>query len=77
METVTKAIGAIVLVVMIIAVLAIVMAWPTMWLVNYTFSPSAIMAIFGRTTLDFWHALALNVVCGLLFRSTSTNTSKN
>ena len=75
METVTKAVGTVVLVVVIVAVLAIVLAYPTKWLVNYTFSPTAIMAVFGRSALDFWHALALNAVCGLLFKSTSTSSS--
>jgi len=77
METVIKVVGASVLVILIVAVLAIVMAYPTMWLVNYTFSPTALMAVFGMSALNFWHALWLNVLCGLLFKSTSTSSTKN
>ena len=54
-----------------IIVIAIVMAWPTQWLWN----KALIGAIDGLNPIGFWQALGINVLCGILFRN-STTTSK-
>ena len=54
-----------------IIVIAIVMAWPTQWLWNN----ALIGAIDGLNPIGFWQALGINVLCGILFRN-STTTSK-
>jgi hypothetical protein len=54
-----------------IIVIAIVMAWPTQWLWNN----ALIGAIDGLNPIGFWQALGINVLCGILFRN-STSSSK-
>lgn len=52
-----------------IIVIAIVMAWPTQWLWN-----NALMgAIDGLNPIGFWQALGINVLCGILFRNSTTS----
>jgi hypothetical protein len=54
-----------------LVVVAIVLAWPTQWLWNN----ALIGAIDGLNPIGFWQALGINVLCGILFRN-STTTSK-
>lgn len=72
MEVVIKAVGAVVLAVVALAFFAAVMAYPTMWIVNYLFAPSAIAAVFGVSQLTFCKALALSYVSGALIKGTNT-----
>jgi hypothetical protein len=52
-------------------VIAVFMAWPTQWLWNN----ALIGAIDGLNPIGFWQALGIKVLCGILFR-TSTTSSK-
>ena len=54
-----------------LVVVAIVLAWPTQWLWNN----ALIGAIDGLNPIGFWQALGINVLCGILFRN-STSSSK-
>jgi hypothetical protein len=54
-------------VIMLIFILALLFALPTMWLWNWLM-PS----IFGLIKINFWKALGLNLLCGFLFKSTNT-----
>jgi hypothetical protein len=54
-----------------IIVIAVLMAWPTQWLWNN----ALIGAIDGLNPIGFWQALGINVLCGILFRN-STSSSK-
>lgn len=56
---------------LLIFVVASLMALPTMWLINYLFSASALMAVFGTECISFWQAVCLNFLCALLFQSPS------
>ena len=56
--------------VVLIAVIALVMALPTMWLWNWLMP-----LIFGLIKLNFWQALGVNLLTGILFKSSSS--SKN
>jgi hypothetical protein len=47
-------------------------AYPTMWLVNYLFTASVLTAVFGVSALTVWKAWALNILAGLLLKSTSS-----
>lgn len=42
-----------------------------MYLVNYLFAPSFLLAVFGVTHLTFWRAFWLAFLCGMLFKSFS------
>lgn len=76
MEAVVKIVGVIVLVVVIVGVLALLLAFPTMWLVNYLFAPSALAAVFGTPAIGFWKAFWLNFFFGVAFKSSSSSSKK-
>lgn len=56
---------------LVILVIAAVLAFPIMWLVNYLFTPTLLSAIFGTAQIDFWQALCLSLLCASLFKSRS------
>jgi len=58
METVLKVLGAILLV----AIVSLIMAFPTMWLWNWLMP-----VIFGLIKINFWQALGINLLAGILF----------
>lgn len=63
--------------VIVVVVLAVVlMAFITMWLVNYLFAPSFLLTVFGLSQITLWKAFCLNFLCGILFKNISINTSK-
>ena len=60
METLVKVLGAITLIV----VLAIIFSLPTMWLWNWLMP-----VLFGLARITWVQALGINVLSGILFRS--------
>ena len=76
MEDLLKVIFAICLVVAFIVGLSLLMALPMMWLVNYLFSPSALLAVFGMAKIGFWKAFWLNFFLGWFVRASSCKCSK-
>jgi len=54
-----------------IALLAIIIALPTMWLWNYLMP-----VIFSLPEIGFWQALCLNLLSGILLKSTTTVNKK-
>ena len=52
-----------------IIVIAVLMAWPTQWLWNN----ALIGAIDGLNPIGFWQALGINILCGILFRNSTTS----
>ncbi len=52
-----------------IAVMALVMAIPTLLLWNWLMPP-----IFSLPTISFWQALGINILAGLLFKNYSATT---
>ena len=68
MNTLTQIVGGVVVLVAIMAVVAALMAIPTMLLVNWLLSETALVAVFGGP-LGFWQALGLHFLCCLLFKS--------
>lgn len=62
----------------IIIALLIILAWglivslPTLWLWNWLMP-----AIFGFKAITWAQALGLNVLCSILFKSTSVSTNKD
>jgi glucan phosphoethanolaminetransferase (alkaline phosphatase superfamily) len=73
MEALLKFVGAFVLVVGLVFVIAAVMAFPTMWLMNYLFTPSLLKMVFGITTITFWKAFWFNLFMGLVVKSSTTS----
>lgn len=63
MEILLKVLGVIAL----IAILAIIFSFPTMWLWNWLMP-----VLFGLTKITWVQALGINVLSGILFRSSSS-----
>lgn len=55
----------------LIAILAVFMAWPTQWLWNNCL----VGAVDGINQIGFWQALGLNFLFSILFKKTN-NTKK-
>jgi len=59
------------LAILMLVVLGILMAWPVQILWNLCL----IQAIDGLNSITFWQALGINILCSILFKSSTT--SKN
>lgn len=46
----------------LLCLIAVLLALPTMWLWNWLMPK-----IFNLTTINFWEALGINLLCGMLF----------
>lgn len=71
MNTISELILAFFIAITFVAVLALLMALPTMWLWNWALVP----AVDGINSIGFIQALGLNFLFSILFKPT-TNTSK-
>lgn len=54
-----------------IVLIAVLMAWPTQWLWNN----ALVGAVDGFNPIGFWQALGISILCGILFRNTSSSKS--
>lgn len=54
----------------LIPILGALFAFPTMWIVNYLFTPTLLMLIFGTIKIGFWKAWVLNIFIGLFTAKT-------
>jgi len=54
----------------LILLTAIIMAWPTQLLWNY----SLVGAVNGINSIGFWQALGINFLFGILFKNSSSNS---
>lgn len=65
--------GVIVLAMLMLVVIAVFMGLPTMLLWNWLMP-----TLFGLKTITFWQAIGLNVLSGILFKSSAShNNSRN
>jgi hypothetical protein len=53
--------------------IGLLITYPLMWAINYTFAPGALIALFGVSQLTFWKTFTLSVVTGWLFSRGSGN----
>lgn len=56
--------------VVLIVLIPLILALPTMWLWNWLMPE-----IFDLTTITFWQALGINILSNLLFKSIITNSN--
>jgi hypothetical protein len=54
---------------------SLALAFPTMWLMNYEFTPVVLSTLFGIAKLTFWRAFWLNFLVSILFKSTATTSN--
>lgn len=73
MNKLTESIGIFIGALMLVALAALLMALPTMWLWNGALVP----AVDGVHEIGFLQALGLNFLFSILFKSTSTSNKKN
>ena len=60
----------------VIVGLSLLLALPIMWLINYTFTTSVLLALFGVPQITVWKTVALSIVTGSLFKGSSSSSSK-
>lgn len=58
----------------IVVLLGLLLAFPTKWLINGLFSQAFLLFLFGTTKISVWTAWGINILCGLLFKSTETSS---
>lgn len=61
--------GALLTAVALLALGAIILAWPVQLLWNY----SLVGAVDGINPITFWQALGINFLCGILFKNSSSS----
>ena len=52
-----------------LVVVAILLAWPTQWFWNN----ALVGAVDGINPIGFWQALGINILCGILFKNSSSS----
>jgi hypothetical protein len=70
METILQWGGLALLALLLAAVIGALVAYPTMLLWN-----AVIPSIFSLPTIDFFQALALNLICSIFFKSSLSSSS--
>jgi hypothetical protein len=53
----------------VVMLIAIILAWPTQWFWNN----ALIGAVDGFHPIGFWQALGINMLCGILFRNSTSS----
>lgn len=71
MITLTEKLGVILGAIALVALAAVIMAWPTQLLWNGCLVP----AVDGVHEIGFWQALGLNFLFSMLFKATAKSTS--
>jgi len=69
MEKFLVTVGKLTVVVLAVAGMAALGAYPTKWVVNYLFNPDLLSIFFTMGHFDIWHAFCLNYIAGTLLRS--------
>jgi hypothetical protein len=75
MKAIAILIGSVGILALIVG-LALLFAFPLMWLINYLFTPVVLTVLFGTAKIGFWKTVVLNIISGWLFKGNSTSTSK-
>ena len=71
MEFLLKAVGAVVLIILLVGVFSLIGGIPTYFLWNWLMPE-----IFGFKVITFGQAVGLNFLTGILFKSSSSSSSK-
>jgi hypothetical protein len=74
MEQLLKGLGALLAIIALVIIVGFIIALPTLIIVNYLFTSAVLITMFGIPALTFWKAFWLNVLCGILFKSTSSSS---
>jgi len=74
MDKLLKGIGAVVIVLFFLVLGGLITGYPVKWLMNWLLAPSFLLWVFGVSKLSFWKAYGLALLCGLLFKSTTSGS---
>jgi hypothetical protein len=69
-ETIIKALGTITAFALLIALGAMLGAYPLKWTVNYLINPRWLLEAFGTPQIGFWQAFCLNYIAASLIKGT-------
>ncbi len=69
LDKILKGIGAFVLLLFLLAIVGLAFGYPVKWLMNYLFTPGALLAVFGIAKMTFWKAFWFCCLCGMLIKS--------
>jgi hypothetical protein len=72
MKTVLASLGALVIFLAALLGLGMLMAYPTMWIVNYLFTAQLLTFVFGVAKIGFWQAFVLNMFFGTALPRTAS-----
>jgi len=72
METIAKVLGGLILFFGALLLIAAILGFPLMWLWNWLMP-----VLFKLPEITFWQAVGLNVLSGILFKSSSSTTKKD
>lgn len=67
---------AVLLAIAVLAGIVLLFTFPVMWAINYVFTTSVLLALFGVPQITFWKTFVLSFVLGILFKGSSTSSSK-
>jgi len=73
MEKFLKSVGIGISALIIATLLATLSAWFVMLLINWLFTPTALMAVFGVAKIGFWKAWGISFLTSMLFKSTGSS----
>lgn len=76
MDKFLKDIGAGVLVIVALVLLAGLSAYPLKCAINYLVNPQWLLEAFGTPHIGFWQAFSLNYIAGALIKGTPAVSSK-
>lgn len=69
--------GSILGILLYIVLVAAIYALPVKLLMNYLLTQQVLMAVFGVSVISIYKAWAINFLCGVLFRTSSSSSSKS
>ena len=72
MDKFLKVIGAVVVILLAIAGIAVLGAYPLKWAVNYLVNPRWLLEAFGTPQIGFWQAFCMHYIAGSLIKSTTS-----
>lgn len=77
MEKIIGFIGIFIIAVALGLGLALLLTYPTLWIVNYLFTAQLLTFVFGAAKITFWQAFWLDAFFSIAFKSGSYSKSKD
>lgn len=59
----------------VLAGIVLLLTFPLMWAINYVFTASVLLALFGVSQITFWKTFVLSFATGVLFKGSYSSSS--